>query len=137
MKKTLISSTLILFALTISACGSSNVSSHEVPPEIKDESGFKNVNNGDKFEIHTERQLEFLNYDGSYAKMDKSLFPDGKEHLSDSLPITLTWNYELPEANEGKEVEKYSVIYGQEKDLSDGYRVDSPADKDEITFSNP
>ena len=137
MKKTLISSTLILFALTISACGSSNVSDHEVPPEIKDESGFKNVNNGDKFEIHTERQLEFLNYDGSYAKMDKSLFPDGKEHLSDSLPITLTWNYELPEANEGKEVEKYSVIYGQEKDLSDGYRVDSPADKDEITFSNP
>ena len=137
MKKTLISSTLILFALTISACGSINVSDHEVPPEIKDESGFKNVNNGDKFEIHTERQLEFLNYDGSYAKMDKSLFPDGKEHLSDSLPITLTWNYELPEANEGKEVEKYSVIYGQEKDLSDGYRVDSPADKDEITFSNP
>ena len=136
MKKTLISSVLLLFALTITACGSDKPS-REVPPEILDNSGFKNVNNMDEFEIHTERQLEFLNYDGSYAKMDKSLFPDGKEHLSDSLPITLTWNYELPEANEGKEVEKYSVIYGQEKDLSDGYRVDSPADKDEITFSNP
>ena len=136
MKKTLISSVLLLFALTITACGSDKPS-REVPPEILDNSGFKNVNNMDEFEIHTERQLEFLNYDGSYAKMDKSLFPDGKEHLSDSLPITLTWNYELPEANEGKEVEKYSVIYGQEKDLSDGYRVDAPADKDEITFSNP
>ena len=136
MKKTLISSVLLIFALTITACGSDKPS-REVPPEILDNSGFKNVNNMDEFEIHTERQLEFLNYDGSYAKMDKSLFPDGKEHLSDSLPITLTWNYELPEANEGKEVEKYSVIYGQEKDLSDGYRVDAPADKDEITFSNP
>ena len=137
MKKTLIYSALILLALTVSACGGGGGNSHEVPPEIIDNSGFKNVNNEERFEIHTEQQLNFLNYDGSYAKMDKSLFPDGKSHLSDSLPITLTWNYEKPEGNEEKEVEKYSVIYGQNPDLSDGYRVDASADKDEITFSNP
>ena len=136
MNKSIINSVLLLFALTITACGS-NKPSEEVPPEILDNSGFKNVNNMDEFEIHTEKQLEFLYYDGSYAKMDKSLFPDGKSHLSDSLPVTLTWNYELPEANEGKEVEKYSVIYGQEKDLSDGYRIDSSAEKDEISLINP
>ena len=136
MKKTVLSSILILFALIITACGGGG-NSREVPPEIIDNSGFKNVNNQEEFEIHTEKQLEFLNYDGSYAKMDKSLFPDGSQHLSDSLPITLTWNYEKPEGNEEKEVEKYSVIYGQEKDLSDGYRVDASADKDEITFNNP
>ena len=137
MKKSLIYSALILVALTISACGGGGGNSHEVPPQIIDNSGFKNVNNKEGFEIHTEQQLNFLNYDGSYAKMDKSLFPDGKSHLSDSLPITLTWNYEKPEGNEEKEVEKYSVIYGQNPDLSDGYRVDASADKDEITFSNP
>ena len=138
MKKTVFSSVLILFALTVTACGGGGGgNSHEVPPELIDNSGFKNVNNQEEFEIHTEQQLNFLNYDGSYAKMDKSLFPDGKSHLSDSLPITLTWNYEKPEGNEEKEVEKYSVIYGQNPDLSDGYRVDASADKDEITFSNP
>ena len=137
MKKTVLSSVLILFALTVTACGGGGGNSHEVPPELIDNSGFKNVNNQEEFEIHTEQQLNFLNYDGSYAKMDKSLFPDGKSHLSDSLPITLTWNYEKPEGNEEKEVEKYSVIYGQNPDLSDGYRVDASADKDEITFSNP
>ena len=138
MKKTVLSSVLILFALTVTACGGGGGgNSHEVPPELIDNSGFKNVNNQEEFEIHTEQQLNFLNYDGSYAKMDKSLFPDGKSHLSDSLPITLTWNYEKPEGNEEKEVEKYSVIYGQNPDLSDGYRVDASADKDEITFNNP
>ena len=103
-------------------------------PPIIDNSGFKNINEDDEFEIHTDAQKAFLEYEGSYAKMDKSLFPDGKSHLSDSKPITLTWNYE---AKDGKEVEKYSVIYGQNKDLSDGYRVDANAEKDEISFYNP
>ena len=69
----------------------------------------------------------------SISQDKKDYLPDGKSHLSDSLPITLTWNYELPE---GKEVEKYSVVFGQNKDLSDGYKVDG-GKEDTISFNNP
>ena len=146
MKKKLFSSALIMLALAISACSSNTNNSKSVAKSsseeqqssseetIVDNSGFKNINEDDEFEIHTEAQKSFLEYDGNYAKMPKTLFPDGKSHLSDSLPIKLTWNYELPE---GKEVEKYSVVFGQEKDLSDGYQVDGSAEKDEISFYNP
>ena len=149
MKKKLLSTALIMLALTISACSPTNsasskanneasslepTSSEEEDPPIIDNSGFKNINDEEPFEIHTEAQKEFLEYDGNYAKMPKSLFPDGTKHLSDSLPITLTWNYELPA---GKELEKYSVIFGQKKDLSDGYQVDGGVDKDTISFNNP
>ena len=146
MKKSLISSALVLFALTIAACSSNNNNgkSSEQPAEsseeiIIDNSGFKNINDTEPFEIHTEQQKKFLEYTGAYAKMcsisadKKEYLPDGKSHLSDSLPITLTWNYELPE---GKEVEKYSVVFGQNKDLSDGYKVDG-GKEDTISFNNP
>ena len=149
MKKSLFSSALVLLALTISGCNSHNSSgpgpsSNSVPeeesdPPIIDNSGFKNINDEEPFEIHTEQQKKFLEYEGSYAKLcnisqDKAEYlPDGKSHLSDSLPITFTWNYELPE---GKEIEKYSVIFGQKKDLSDGYKVDG-GKEDTIRFNNP
>ena len=147
MKKSLISSALVLFALIIAACSSNNNNhekSSEQPAEsseeiIIDNSGFKNINDTEPFEIHTEQQKKFLEYTGAYAKMcsisadKKEYLPDGKSHLSDSLPITLTWNYELPE---GKEVEKYSVVFGQNKDLSDGYKVDG-GKEDTISFNNP
>ena len=146
MKKSLISSALVLFALTIAACSSNNNNgkSSEQPAEsseeiIIDNSGFKNINDTEPFEIHTEQQKKFLEYTGAYAKMcsisadKKEYLPDGKSHLSDSLPIILTWNYELPE---GKEVEKYSVVFGQNKDLSDGYKVDG-GKEDTISFNNP
>ena len=148
MKKKLLSSALIMLALVISACSNNNpssvapqqsstdptTSSEEEDPPIIDNSGFKNINDEEPFEIHTERQKEFLEYDGNYTKMSTSQYPDGTEHLSDSLPITLTWDYELPE---GKELEKYSVIFGQKKDLSDGYKVDAGVDEDTISFNNP
>ena len=153
MKKSLFSSALVLLALTISGCNSHNSSgpgpsSNSVPeeesdPPIIDNSGFKNINDEEPFEIHTEAQKKFLEYNGAYAKLcnisqDKAEYlPDGKSHLSDSLPVTLTWNYELPE---GKEVVKYSVVYGQKKDLSDGYKVDyviGEERKDRISFNNP
>ena len=151
MKKKLISSALIMLALTISACSSSAKSSDNKPlppipsseqqssseeedPPIIDNSGFKGINDEEPFEIHTEAQKEFLEYEGNYTKMPATEFPDGTKHLSDSLPITLTWNYELPD---GKELEKYSVIYGQKKDLSDGYKVDGGVSEDTISFYNP
>ena len=145
MKKQILCSAFLLLALSIMACspkansqnsesGDSSAQEDSSEAPIIDNSGFKNINENDTFEIHTAAQKEFLEYDGSYAKMPKSLFPDGKSHLSDSLPIKLTWNYELPQ---GKEVEKYSVVFGQNKDLSDGYRVDGTAENDEISFYNP
>ena len=145
MNKKFLFSGFILLVLTFSACSAPDASKSNAPtegsstseesnePPIIDNSGFKNINEDEPFEIHTEAQKTFLEYDGSYAKMPKDLFPTGEEHLSDSLPITLTWNYELPE---DKEVEKFSVIYGQEKDLSDGYRVDGN-NEETISFYNP
>ena len=140
MRNRLISSALLLFFLSISACGSNNnkesnqsVSSESEEEIIVDNSGFKNINEDDEFEIHTELQKAFLEFDGEYGKCPTDLYPDGTKHLSDSLPITLTWSYEFPE---GKELSNFSVIYGQEKDLSDGYRVDGD-DSEEISFNNP
>ena len=127
MKKTLFRNALVLLALTITACGggndnssSANPASSSIPdtssessePPIVDNSGFKNINEDDEFEIHTQLQKDFLEYDGQFAKCPTDLYPDGTQNLSDSNPITLTWNYELPE---GKEVSKYSVIFGQNK----------------------
>ena len=148
MKKTLFRNALVLLALTITACGGGNdnsssvnpasssipdTSSESSEPPIIDNSGFKNINEDDEFEIHTQLQKDFLEYDGQFAKCPTDLYPDGTQNLSDSNPITLTWNYELPE---GKEVSKYSVIFGQNKDLSDGYRVDGN-NEESISFNNP
>ena len=146
MNKRILFSGLILLSLTFSACSSnvssskdngpqniSSISEESTEPPIIDNSGFKNINEDEVFEIHTEEQKAFLEYTGSYAKMPNSLFPDGTSHLSDSKPITLTWNYELPE---DKVVSKFSVVYGQEKDLKDGYRVDGN-EENTISFYNP
>ena len=141
MKKTFFSGALLLLALSISACSSNSnktssssiEDSSEAP--IIDNSGFKNINEDEKFEIHTDEQKEFLAYnETSYTQYPVAKLKDGTKHLSDSKPITLKWNYQLPE---GKTLEKYSVIYGQEKDLKDGYQVDGTVDKDEISFYNP
>ena len=148
MKKKPFSSALLMLVLVISACSNNSpssaapqqssmdptTSSEEEDPPIIDNSGFKNINDEEPFEIHTAEQKAFLEYDGNYTKMSTDQYPDGTKHLSDSLPITLTWNYELPE---GKELEKYSVIFGQKKDLSDGYKVDAGVDEDTISFNNP
>ena len=114
-----------MFALAITACGGKS--------EPKDKSGFKNINDNETFEIHTAEQKAFLEYTGKYAQMPAESYPDGTNHLSDSNPITLTWDYELPE---DKEVAKYSIVFGQNADLSDGYRVDG-GNEQTITFSNP
>ena len=148
MKKSFISIALIMLALSISACSSgsnnsgvsSSSSEESTEPPIIDNSGFKNINEDEVFEIHTDAQQEFLTYnETSYTQYPKTKLPDGKSHLSDSKPITLTWNYQLPE---GKTLAKYSVVFGQEKDLKDGYQVDDDLTgkeeiEDKISFYNP
>ena len=71
-------------------------------------------------EIHTDRQKEYLSFNGDYSSLGKNDMPDGKSHLSDALPVKLSWNF-TPAS--GKTVNKYSVIFGQKSDLSDGYEV--------------
>ena len=130
IKRALFLSTLCLTALA--GCGGQGTET-STEASIVDPSGFKNVNNKEAFEIHSDLQKAFLEYDGSYATIPADMYPDGTANLSDSNPITLTWDYELPE---GKEVSSYSVIFGQKSDLSDGYRVLGDTEES-ITFSNP
>jgi len=52
--------------------------------------------------------------------MDPSLYPDGNQLLSDSLPVQVSWKYQPPN---GKTVSNYIVTYGQKSDLSDGYSI--------------
>ena len=67
-------------------------------------------------EIHTPEQKAYLEYDGDYSTIDVSLYPDGQKHISEPLPISLEWD-------ELEDVESYSIYYGKEADLKDGYEV--------------
>ena len=67
-------------------------------------------------EIHTEQQKAYLSYDGNYDTIPEDLYPDGSKHISEPLPISLEWD-------ELDDVESYSIYYGKEVDLKDGYEV--------------
>ena len=130
---------LLFLAMTLSACGAKDDSKQENKPkedgsnEPVDLSGFSDISDTEPFEIHTEAQKAFLAYTGNYEQCPGELYPDGKANLSDSLPIKLEFEYD---AEADKEVKNYSIVFGQEKDLSDGYKVDGTTDKS-ITFYNP
>ena len=130
---------LLFLAMTLSACGAKDDSKQENKPkedgsnEPVDLSGFSDISDAEPFEIHTEAQKAFLAYAGNYEQCPGELYPDGKENLSDSLPIKLEFEYD---AEADKEVKNYSIVFGQDKDLSDGYKVDGTTDKS-ITFYNP
>lgn len=84
-------------------------------------------------EIHTDRQKEYLAYTGKYTEMLTSEYPDGNQHISDSLPVEVDFDFSVPG---GKEIDHYSVIFGKEPDLSDGYEKVGDAETD-INFYNP
>ena len=84
-------------------------------------------------EIHTDRQKEYLAYTGDYTQMSTSDYPDGDQHISNSLPVEIDFNYSVPGA---KEIDHFSVIYGREPDLSDGYETDGDTSTF-ISFYNP
>jgi len=84
--------------------------------------GFYNITEfNSPVEIHTTRQNEYLSYPGKYDEIDPSLYPDGNKHLSDSLPVDISWNYQAP--TNKKTISNYNVIYGRKPDLSDGYTI--------------
>lgn len=85
------------------------------------ESGFSNITEFNApVEIHTAEQKTYLSYTGEYDKMPENQYPDGSQHISDSLPVNFSWNYTAPS---GKTVSNYTFISGQKADLSDGYSI--------------
>ena len=131
MKKKFSCCFLLLAMTSLSGCGEKeNPPKPEKEPEVKDLSGFSNISD-ESFDIHTAEQKAFLEYTGNYETCPGELYPDGTKHLSDSLPIKLEFDY-----NNEESVEKYSIMFGQKADLSDGYVVDGTKDKS-ITFYNP
>ena len=89
-------------------------------PAVIDESGFNIIDLTEPVDIHTEEQATFLAYTGDYSQMPDDMYPDGKSHKSDSEPVNIQWNYTVPN---GRTLSKYSVVFGKESDLSDGYTV--------------
>gem|GEM_PF-743361 len=84
-------------------------------------------------QIHTAAQATYLAYQGDYSQIPTNQYPDGSTHQSDSNPVTITFDYNVPN---GKTVSKYSVVFGKEADLSDGYKFDGNTNKS-ISFYNP
>ena len=131
MKKKFSCCFLLLAMTSLSGCGEKQITpKKDDEQEVKDLSGFSNITD-ESFDIHTAEQKAFLEYTGNYETCPGELYPDGTKHLSDSLPIKLEFDYNNEEA-----VEKYSIMFGQKADLSDGYVVDGTKDKS-ITFYNP
>ena len=84
-------------------------------------------------EIHTAAQKTYLAYDGDYSLMDPNSYPSGSSHQSDSNLIPVSWKYGVPE---GKTLSNFSIIYGQNADLSDGYELVGTTKKS-INIINP
>lgn len=109
---------LVMFSMLATGCFGTGQSSSQPPVE---NDYFDVITDLDEpKEIHTAAQKEYLSYTGNYHDIPENLYPDGKNHLSDPLPVNLEWDYEAPD---DKEVENFSVVFGQAEDLSDGYEV--------------
>ena len=87
-------------------------------------------------EIHTANQLKYLNLQKEYYSMGESDLNScdayGTKNVSTPLQTQVDWNF-TPEA--GKEVQKYSFIFGQKSDLSDGYEIQGTSAK-KVKFYN-
>ena len=87
-------------------------------------------------EIHTENQLKYLNLSKEYYSMGKSDLDAcdamGNKNVSSPLPVKINWNF-TPES--GKTVSKYSLVFGQKSDLSDGFTVEGTSSPS-ISFYN-
>ena len=87
--------------------------------------------------IHTADQENFLKYNKEYYNITSSELNSynatGTSEHSFPNQVSLTWNYTVPS---GKTIKNYSIITGQEADLSDGYTIVGTTAKS-ISFYNP
>ena len=126
-KKTFLGS-LLMLSLVMTGCNANDKSSKgkEGNPAFSfDEEKLNTVQ-----EIHTENQLKYLNMQKEYYSMGKADLDNcdamGNKNVSQPLPVKLDWEYE-PDSN--KTLVKYSVVFGQKSDLSDGYEVSGTKEK--------
>ena len=151
--KYLIFSALTLLALSVSACGgnessgnnrksnsqdSSNQGSDSSQPQGDDPFIFDDEKLEEVQEIHTDNQKAYLEFSNEYYSMTSADL-NGFEARGDSndvsapKPVKLEWDFDPVE---GKTLTRYSVVYGQKADLSDGYEVVGTTAKS-LTFYNP
>lgn len=135
MKKHNILALSFLATFIMASCGKtpanqqSSVES-ELPPEPI--SGFNVTTDiNEMFEIHTADQKKYLEWGGDYSKMPLDQYPDGNEFNSDSLPVKIDFEHEPDEG-----FENYTVTYGKEADLSDGYELIGSKTKS-VSLINP
>ena len=87
--------------------------------------------------IHTTDQENFLKYSGEYYNITSSQLNSynavGTAEHSFPNQVTITWNYTAPS---GKTIKNFSIVTGQEQDLSDGYTITGTTNKS-ISFYNP
>ena len=75
-------------------------------------------------EIHTSKQLQYLNWSGEYYKITSSNLSsfgaDGRANNSTPLAVRLDWSYAAPS---GKTVSSFKVVVSQKQDLSNSFTV--------------
>ena len=87
--------------------------------------------------IHTTNQENFLKYNKDYYNITSgelnSYNATGNAENSFPNQVSLSWNYTVPS---GKTLKNYSIVTGQQADLSDGYTITGTTSKS-ISFYNP
>ena len=87
-------------------------------------------------EIHTTNQKAYLNFSKPYYQITKDdldgFDAKGNKNVSTPEPVTINWKYGVPE---GKTLSKYSLVFGQQSDLSDGFEVNGTTAKS-LSFYN-
>lgn len=139
MNKKHVLSSLLMLALCVTGCGEqshSQKSSQGSQGNLNAAFTFDNAQLETAQEIHTENQLKYLNLNKEYYSMGKSDLDAcdamGNKNVSQPLPVKLDWDFTVPA---GKEVSKYSVVFGQKADLSDGFEVEGTSEKT-LSFYN-
>ena len=129
MNKKSILVSLLMFAFCLTGCNNGGGNGGEgegggTTPAGNGEFSFNDEELNTPQEIHTKNQKAYLNYDKPYYEITGSVLDgfDAKGNKDVSTPnaITLNWTHGVPK---GKEVDHFSVVYGQKSDLSDGYEV--------------
>ena len=139
MNKKHVLSSLLMLALCVTGCGEQNhsqKSSQGSQGNLNAAFTFDDAQLETAQEIHTENQLKYLNLNKEYYSMGKSDLDAcdamGNKNVSQPLPVKLDWDFTVPA---GKEVSKYSVVFGQKEDLSDGFEVEGTSAKT-LSFYN-